>query len=188
MSDDWNTLLAETPASSGFQSLAWISACRTRLPAKHALFVLVFRAGRDVVAIFPTEIGTGGALRMIGQGPLSNYLGPVYRPSHLDAVVQAFADFVARERRVSLSFSRPARAVAVPRPAPHDADRGASSAGRADDDLPTSTSPRLAAIYGRRRGKQRANIARKGKALERLGRLEFEEGGRSRRRRGAALR
>jgi CelD/BcsL family acetyltransferase involved in cellulose biosynthesis len=178
LSEDWHALLEETDGSSGFQSLAWISACRSGLPSDASLFVLVFRDGRDVVAIMPTELGPGGALRLIGQGPLSNYLGPVCRASHVDAVVQAFGAFLARERRVSLLDFRGLREhspfLALLR-------RGEIAGWSRTRVVQTAVcpyidlSPGWEAVYARRKGKQRGNIARKWKALERLGRPEFEE-------------
>jgi CelD/BcsL family acetyltransferase involved in cellulose biosynthesis len=175
---DWSTLLEETPGSSGFQSLAWTAACRSHLTADRTLFLLVFRDGGDVVAILPTELAPGGVLRLIGQGRLSNYLGPVYRASAVDAVVEAFGGFVARERRISLvdfqglrehsPFLVRLRRAEIPG---WSRTRVVQVATCPWIDL----SPGWDAVYGRRKGKQRANIARKWKALERLGRPEFEE-------------
>ena len=56
LEDAWTRLLAETPASSGFQSFAWVSACRSGLPADPgALFTLVLCDGADTVAMLAIE-------------------------------------------------------------------------------------------------------------------------------------
>ena len=99
LADEWSALLADTPEASGFHSLAWISACRSVLPPHRSLFVLVIRESGGVIAILPTEMGAAGDLQLIGQGRLSNYLGPVYRAANADMVVDALGSFLARERR-----------------------------------------------------------------------------------------
>jgi len=56
LEDAWTRLLAETPASSGFQSFAWVSACRSGLPSDPgALFTLVLCDGADTVAMLAIE-------------------------------------------------------------------------------------------------------------------------------------
>lgn len=178
LADDWSALLGETPESSGFQSLAWISACRSGLPPDRSLLVLVFRDGRDVVAIMPTEIGPAGDLRLIGHGPLSNYLGPVYRASHAEQVVEALGAFLGHERRVSLVDFRGLREHSPFVAALCRMTVSGWSRPRAEQVL-TCPYVDLAsgweAVYARRKGTHRANTARRWKQLERLGHADFVE-------------
>jgi hypothetical protein len=115
---------------------------------------------------------------LIGQGPLSNYLGPVYRPAFAAPVAAAFGEFLARERALSLvdfrglhehsAFLAALRARAIPG---WSAVRTVRVATCPYADLTSGWE----ALAARRKGKQRASIARKWRALQRLGRLEFEE-------------
>ncbi|MGH8572644.1 MAG: GNAT family N-acetyltransferase, partial [Gammaproteobacteria bacterium] len=177
LADDWNALLGETPEASAFQSLAWITACRSARPSNRRLFIVVVRDGADVVGILPTEIGIHGDLRFVGQG-FSNYLGPIYRASHAGAVVEALAALLARDARVSLldfgGLREPSPFLAALR-------RTTISGWSRPHAVETATCPFLdltpgwETIYARRKGKQRSNFARKGKRLERLGEVEFQE-------------
>jgi CelD/BcsL family acetyltransferase involved in cellulose biosynthesis len=174
---DWTALLAATPQSAAFQSFGWVSTCRSAV-SDGRLFAMVFRSGRQTVAILPTEIGPHGALRFIGHGRLSNYLGPVYDPAHLEDVVEALAVFLAAERRVSLlelgalreasPFLSALRRTAIPG---WGAARVVETATCPYVDL----TPGWAATAARRSGRSRGAIARKARRLERFGKLDFEE-------------
>ena len=175
---DWSRLLAETPLASGCQSLAWITACRRVLlgdPA--ALFTLVARDGPEVVGIVPTALRRGGDLRFIGDA-VTNYLGPVYRPDRAREVVEAGADFLATDARVRLLDLRGLR------------EGSPFLAMLCDQEIPgwspttqvktaacpfVDLTPGWEALYARRKGKQRANFARKWAGLERLGAVRFVE-------------
>ena len=102
---EWHALLACTPLASGFQSFAWIAACRGHLATSRRLHTLVVRDGGEVVGILPCELGANGELSLIG-GPVTNYQGPVYRPERVHDVAGALADFVgaARDRIRLLDF------------------------------------------------------------------------------------
>ena len=175
---DWNALLAATPDAAAFQSFAWVSTCRSAAVSDGRLFVLVFRSGGRTLAILPTEIGAHGELRFVGQGRLSNYLGPVYDPADLDGVAQALGPFLAAERRVSMldlgalretsPFLAALRRVAMPG---WSTARVVETAACPYVDL----TPGWAAVSARRAARTRASIARKARRLERFGKLDFEE-------------
>jgi len=62
LEDAWTRVLAETPASSGFQSFAWVSACRSGLPLDPgALFTLCCATGPTPSPC--SQSNRGGALR-----------------------------------------------------------------------------------------------------------------------------
>src|SRR5262245_19314641 len=174
---DWTRLLALTPTASGFQSLAWIGACRTALPGPPPLFTLVASHGDEVVGILPTTLHRGGVLRFVGEA-VSNYLGPVYHPGHVLAVTAAWAEFLAHDARVrlidlcGLRTGSPFRAAlcdtALPGFGPATAVETASCPY-------VDLRPGWEEIYARRKGKQPANFARKWAGLERLGALAFLE-------------
>jgi len=175
---EWSRLLGATPLASGFQSLSWAVACRAALPAADTrLFALVVRDGGDPVGILPTELAPGGHLRFIGQG-VSNYLGPVYRPERLDDVLDALGTLLDGDRRVMLIDFGGLREGS-----PFlDALRSRRVSGWSDARVvQTATcpyvelSPGWEAVYWRRKSKQRSNDARKWKALERFGQLDFVE-------------
>ncbi len=174
---EWSQLLQETPAWSGFQSFAWVSACRAVLSRDATLFTVVFKDGPDIVAIIPTELDRGGRLRLVG-GDVSNYMGPIYRPPRLAEVLETFAGFLASERRVALVDFQGLRADSpVLGALLHLSVRGWSTA-RA---TPTANcpyvdlSPGWKAIYEGHKKSQRASQRRKWESLKRLGQLEFRE-------------
>src|SRR5262245_17395083 len=98
---EWEMLLRATPEWSGFQSLAWITACRLGLPGDASLFVLRFRAGGQTVGIMPTELGRAGDLRFIG-APVTNYAGLLYQPGLLHDITAALGQFLNDDPRVHL--------------------------------------------------------------------------------------
>ncbi|MDP2307598.1 MAG: GNAT family N-acetyltransferase [Pseudomonadota bacterium] len=175
---DFDRLLAVTPLASAFQSLAWLESCRA-IPADGdgALFALVVRAGSEVIGILPTELGRGGGLRFVGE-TVSNYSGPVYAPEHVAGFASACAGFVWSERRVSLLDLGGLREGSpfLTALCGHELP-GWSSATEVQTAVCPSLdlSPGWDALYARRKGKQRANFARKWDALERLGRLAYVE-------------
>src|SRR5262249_52099832 len=157
---DWTRLLSLTPMGSGFQSPAWIGACRAGLPgAAPPLFTLVARAADEVVGILPTTLHRGGVLRFVGEA-VSNYLGPVYAPAHVLAVTAAWADFLAHDARVRLidlcglragsPFLTALCSASLPGFGPATAVETASCPY-------LDLRPGWEEIYARRKGKQRAN-------------------------------
>jgi len=173
--DDWARLLAVTPLASGFQSYAWFLSCRAALRSEASLFVLVIADGTETVGILPTELGPNRDLRLVGTR-VSNYLGPVYRPERLPALVQALARFLAAEREISLldlaglrdgsPFLAALRAADIP-------GWGGAHVVETGRCPYIDLSRGWDAVYAGRSASTRANAARKWKALERLGRLEF---------------
>jgi CelD/BcsL family acetyltransferase involved in cellulose biosynthesis len=178
LADDWRALLDATPERSAFHSLAWIAACRAALPSNGRLSVLVVRDGAKVAGILPTTLGPHGDLRFVGQGPLSNYLGPVYRAPYAEVVVDALRDFLTRERRVSLLDFAGLRAHS---PFVAALARLSMTGWSRPHVVATATCPFVDltpgwdALRGRHGGKQRANFARKAARLARLGAVEFQE-------------
>jgi len=176
---DWSRLLASTPAAAAFQSFAWVSACRGERSSRRErrLHVLVARSRGRVVGILPGELGPRGDLRLVGHG-IGNYLGPVFEPEHQEPVMAAFGEALAGDRRVRLvdlaglreaspvvSLARSWRWPGWSRP------HVVRTASCPFVDL----SPGWAAVYGRRKSKQRSSFARRWKALSGRGRLEIVE-------------
>jgi CelD/BcsL family acetyltransferase involved in cellulose biosynthesis len=174
----WAALLADTPAASGFQSLPWILACRSWLPADgRRLHTLVVRDGDDPIGILPAELGSRGDLRFVGDA-VSNYAGPVHRADRLEDVAAALGDHLARDTAVRLVDLRGLREGA---PFLVAWSAGRRAGFRAPGVVRTASAPWLdlspgwKAIAARRSGTARGLVARKWRALTRLGRLEFVE-------------
>jgi len=172
----WASLLARTPAATGFHSLAWIATCRAALKSTARLWTLVVRDGSETVAIVPTEL-EHGRLRFIGER-VSNYLGPVFDPDRLERIVFALAGFLAAERAIDLVDFRGLRETSPFLAALAGIDVPHWSCG---SPMQTASCPfaDLRAgwdeMYAHRSSSFRGNIARKWKALARLGRVEFTE-------------
>lgn len=174
----WQTLLALTPCASGFQSLAWITQCWEHFHKPgDALFVSVLTSGEATVAIFPTQLGTGGRLRLIGTG-VSNYGGPVYRLEFLEAAVSAWASYLGRDARVraidlaGLREDSPAFGVLARRPLP---GWGAPVVVETNVCPEVELAAGWEAILGRHRRKHRSAWKRQGRRLAQLGELRFVE-------------
>jgi CelD/BcsL family acetyltransferase involved in cellulose biosynthesis len=176
----WAALLADTPDASGFQSLAWILACRARLPADaRRLHTLVVRDGGEPIGILPAALGPRGELGFVGDA-VSNYAGALHRADRLGDVVAALAESIRRDPAVRLVDLRGLREgspffvawSAARRPGFH-----APTVVRTASAPWLDLSPGWKAIAARRSGTARALVARKWRALARLGRLEFVETG-----------
>jgi CelD/BcsL family acetyltransferase involved in cellulose biosynthesis len=178
LTDDWHRLLDETPEASAFHSLTWTSACLSALPSPGRPFVLVIREGRRALAILPTALGAHGDLRFVGQGAVSNYGGPVYRATHVDAVIDVLGAFLTREPRVSLFDLGGLR---EPSPFLASLRRTAVPGWSMPRPVETATCPFVDltlgwdAVWARRSGRQRSGLARKARRLGELGTLRFEE-------------
>jgi CelD/BcsL family acetyltransferase involved in cellulose biosynthesis len=177
---EWTSLLADTPAVSGFQSFAWIAACRSALAsAERSLFVLVMRDGSETVGIVPAERRRGGELRFIGDA-VSNYLGPVYKPLRLPGVVRALGTVIESEPRISMVDFRGLResspfltALRALRPNGWSEARVFETGTCPYVDV----SPGWGALASSQKSRTRGQLARKWKALEGLGQVEFTEVG-----------
>ena len=181
LAEAWTALRAITPHASAFQSFAWIDAYRAVLrPRGRRLHVLIVRDGGEPVAILPCDLGPHGDLRLLGE-PLSNYQGPVHRPERVTDLVEALATLLgAPSRAVRLldfgglversPFLAALRTLRVPGWSPAFVVR-------------TATCPYVdlaggwTTVFERRTSGSRRQLARKWKALGRLGRLEFGEAG-----------
>jgi len=175
---EWRRLLAVTPLASGFQSFAWLTTCRAALPRRAArLLALVVRDDSEPVAILPTELGAGGRLRLIGD-VVSNYLGPVYRPERVHDLVDALAAWLVADGRVRLLDFRGLREGSPFVDALCSRPVHGWSESRI---VRTSTCPTVDLSVGwealrvRRTSKRRSNDARKWRALERFGHVEYVE-------------
>ncbi|HJQ82725.1 MAG TPA: GNAT family N-acetyltransferase, partial [Candidatus Binatia bacterium] len=178
LGDDWDALFAETPARTGFQSFAWIAACRRFASAgDRRLFVLAVRDGSETIGIVPTELGPHGDLCFAGDA-VSNYLGPVYRGARLRDVVSAVAAFIAAERSIRLVDWRGLPGWSPFLAAWRAADTPAFAAPRVVHTARcplVDLSPGWTGVVGRRSSDSRNALARKWKALARVGRVGVTE-------------
>lgn len=178
LAEGWDELLTATPAVSGFQSHAWLTACWDELaPAGTRLFVTVVHRDGRLVGLFPTQLGAGGQLTFIGEG-VSNYSGPVYEPEHLHDVVTAWATHVAGHPEVlgidlsGLRGSSPFLAAVVGGPV---GELGRAVVVRTNTCPEVELSSGWSALLNDHKSKQRANWKRKRHQLARLGGLRFLE-------------
>ncbi len=179
LAEDWTALRAVTPHASAFQSFPWIAAHREILGSHgRQLQVIVVRDGGAPVAIIPCDLGRRGDLRFLG-GSVSNYQGPVHRPDAVGDLVAGLATLVGMTR----SRVRLLDLGGLPERAPFlDALRSLRLPGWSSPTLVrTATCPYVdlaggwSAVRERRTSASWRQVARKWKALGRLGRLTFVE-------------
>lgn len=92
--ETWESLLAQTPAASGFQSAAWVTHCWVSLRGPtDRLYTAIVVQGDEPVALFPMQLSRRGRMTFIGER-VSNYSGPVYRADRLDGSLAAWIDHV----------------------------------------------------------------------------------------------
>jgi len=176
LAEAWSDLLSRTPEATGFQSLAWVLACRRSLGSDARLSTLVVRDGAEPVAILPAELRRG-RLSLVGEGP-SNYLGPVYDPRRVDAIIPPLSECLPTQRAIRLIDFSGLLDTSPFLTALCTADLPAWSRGVV---VRTAVCPCVELrggwkeVYARRSATFRGNVARKTKALARMGQLEFVE-------------
>ena len=178
LAPEWASLLAITPAVSGFQSLGWVRSSWEFLARPgDSLFVTVVTLDQLPVAIFPNQVTRGGHLTFIGTC-VSNYCGPLYDPVHLAGVVAAWADCV-----VSAPHIRSIELVGLREGSPFLDVARSLTLGSWAPPLVVRTNPcpevdlsaGWEAIHGRHKSKQRSTWKRKERRLARLGDYRFDE-------------